>query len=293
MFLTGKGQGVDDGAAPVNVAEIGTQHRKLVIDESYVERCVMDDQLSTVDESEERLGHVHKPGLVGQELTRDPMDFDGPRIYLSARVEVLMIGPTCHQYLNPDREIDAGAVEVHGITSQFLADKPRFVDVAESFLAFVDGAELIIHNAPFDVGFINHELSVLGPDFGDVHGRCTVVDTLALAREKHPGQKNSLDALCKRYGVDNSERDLHGALLDAQILADVYLAMTGGQASLLLGSEETGRLGVTPSIRRVGADRPPLAVIRASEAEVAAHRQRLEAIDEASGGTCIWKQMEE
>jgi len=219
----------------------------------------------------------------------------GHRIIEVGCVEMVnrrVTGRTYHQYLNPDREIDAGAVEVHGITNQFLADKPRFADVAEAFLAFVDGAELIIHNAPFDVGFIDHELSMLGDDGGPLETRCSVMDTLALARDMHPGQKNSLDALCKRYGVDNSERDLHGALLDAQILADVYLAMTGGQASLQLGGEETTRPGVKPAIRRVGPDRPALVVVRASEQEQVAHREQLEAIQEASGGKCLWKELE-
>ncbi len=201
-------------------------------------------------------------------------------------------GQTYHQYLNPDREIDAGAVEVHGITNQFLADKPRFADIAESFLAFGDGAELIIHNAPFDVGFINHELSLLGRESGDLHQRCSIVDTLALARDKHPGQKNSLDALCKRYGVDNSARDLHGALLDAQILGDVYLAMTGGQASLLLGTGEVSRPGVRSVVRRIETNQLPLLVVRATEEELAAHLQQLETIEKASGGNCLWKQLE-
>jgi DNA polymerase-3 subunit epsilon len=219
----------------------------------------------------------------------------GHRIIEVGCVEMVnrrVTGRTYHQYLNPDREIDAGAVEVHGITNQFLADKPRFADVAEAFLAFVDGAELIIHNAPFDVGFIDHELSLLCDEGGPLETRCSVMDTLALARDMHPGQKNSLDALCKRYGVDNAERELHGALLDAQILADVYLAMTGGQASLQLGGDETARPGAKPAIRRVDPDRPPLTVVRASAEEQAAHREQLEAIQKASGGRCLWKELE-
>ena len=136
-----------------------------------------------------------------------------------------------HVYLNPDREIDAGAIEVHGITNEFLQDKPRFADVVEDFMAFTKDAELIIHNAPFDVGFLNHELALLENGSRTIESNSTVFDTLAYARKKHPGARNSLDALCKRYGIDNSHRDLHGALLDAEILADVYLIMTGGQAS--------------------------------------------------------------
>ena len=199
---------------------------------------------------------------------------------------------TFHQYINPDREIDAGAVEVHGITNEFLADKPRFADIAEGFLDFVKDAELIIHNAPFDVGFINHELAMLRGQAGRIEDRCSIVDTLVIAREKHPGQKNNLDALCKRYEVDNSARDLHGALLDAQILADVYLAMTGGQVTLSLGAEDAAQPGVHRAIRRLDADRQPLLVVRATAEELAEHQARITAIDSASGGQCVWKMLE-
>ena len=137
-----------------------------------------------------------------------------------------------HQYINPERDIDDGALEVHGITRQFLDDKPRFAEVWEAFLEFVDGSELVIHNAGFDVAFLNQEMKLLSPSLGTLTDYCTVVDSLELARNKHPGQKNNLDALCKRYNVDNSQRELHGALLDAEILADVYLMMTGGQVSV-------------------------------------------------------------
>lgn len=147
-----------------------------------------------------------------------------------------LTGRTYHQYVKPEREIDAGAQEVHGITSDFLADKPVFSEIAEDFLQFIDGAELVIHNASFDVGFIDNEFALLNNDFGRVADYCRVLDSLALARNKHPGQKNSLDALCKRYEIDNSGRDLHGALLDAELLALVYLAMTGGQVNLGLGN---------------------------------------------------------
>ncbi|HXH04115.1 MAG TPA: DNA polymerase III subunit epsilon, partial [Candidatus Competibacteraceae bacterium] len=145
-----------------------------------------------------------------------------------------------HHYLQPDREIDAEAIQVHGISNEFLADKPRFADIAAEFLAFVDGAELVIHNAAFDVGFLNHELRLYDPAHPGLENLCRVLDTLVLARQLHPGQRNTLDALCKRYGVDNSQRTLHGALLDAEILADVYLAMTGGQVAL--GLEEAASL---------------------------------------------------
>jgi DNA polymerase-3 subunit epsilon len=193
-----------------------------------------------------------------------------------------------HQYLQPDREIDPGAVEVHGISNDFLADKPRFEDIVQDFLGFVQGAELVIHNASFDVGFIDVELARLGPHLGRVRDHCAVLDTLALARDKHPGQKNNLDALCRRYTVDNSNRELHGALLDARILADVYLAMTGGQVSLALGQEQAaGEVG-EETVRRLAPDRRPLRVIHADAAELDAHAERLCAIDQASGGACLW-----
>ncbi|GAB4299459.1 MAG: DNA polymerase III subunit epsilon [Thiohalomonadaceae bacterium] len=219
---------------------------------------------------------------------------DGHRIIEIGCVELVnrrLTGNTYHQYLQPDREIDAGAIEVHGITNEMLADKPRFADVARVFLDFVSGAELIIHNAPFDVGFINHELKLLGDEWGRIDALCTVLDTLAMARQLHPGQKNNLDALCKRYGIDNTHRELHGALLDAEILADVYLAMTGGQTTLSLGgSGNTGTAAAPEAIRRL-AGRPALRVVRASDEELAAHEQRLQAIDKASGGKCLWRSL--
>ncbi|MFP5506664.1 MAG: DNA polymerase III subunit epsilon [Gammaproteobacteria bacterium] len=202
-------------------------------------------------------------------------------------------GRTFHQYLQPDRPIDDGAVEVHGITNAFLADKPRFGDVVQDFLDFVRGAELVIHNAPFDVGFLNHELRLLGAGYSLLDGYCSVLDTLALARRLHPGQKNSLDALCKRYAVDNSRRELHGALLDAEILADVYLAMTGGQVSLSLdGAQADSGPQADTGIRRLAADRPRLRVLHADTAESAAHAARLASLDAASGGPCVWRKLE-
>ena len=193
-----------------------------------------------------------------------------------------------HQYINPEREIDEGAIEVHGITNEFLADKPVFADVAEDFLKFIRGAELIIHNAPFDVGFINHELQLLDDQAQPVDSFCSILDTLTLARNMHPGQKNNLDALCKRYEIDNSARDLHGALLDAEILAEVYLAMTGGQVRLSLGGMSESSIGKVAQPRPVSAQRAPLPVIYATEKELAAHTERLSAIDKASGGQCVW-----
>jgi len=193
---------------------------------------------------------------------------------------------TYHQYIQPDREIDEGAFEVHGISTEFLADKPRFVDVAEDFMAFVNGAELVIHNAPFDVGFLDHELAMLDPVWGKVSDHCRITDSLVMARKKHPGQKNNLDALCKRYEVNNARRELHGALLDAELLAEVYLSMTGGQEALQLSSEGNGsHEGQVSPIRRVDSNRAPLAVIRAEIEELQAHEERLGAL----GDACIWK----
>jgi DNA polymerase-3 subunit epsilon len=192
-----------------------------------------------------------------------------------------------HVYLNPDREIDAGAIEVHGITNEFLRDKPRFNAVVDDFMAFTKDAELIIHNAPFDVGFLNHELSLLSDETRTVESNSTVFDTLAFARKKHPGARNSLDALCKRYGIDNSHRDLHGALLDAEILAEVYLIMTGGQASLLDEGDDMEGNAQQPIVR-LSADRPPLKIIRCSVEELSDHQYRLEKIAKTSGGNCLW-----
>jgi len=203
-------------------------------------------------------------------------------------------GRTFHHYLNPDREVDAGAVEVHGITNQFLADKARFHELAQGFVDFIRDAELIIHNAPFDVGFINHELSMLGEAWGRVEDYARITDTLAMARDMHPGQRNSLDALCRRYDVDNAQRELHGALLDAQILADVYLAMTGGQTALSLGADQADGGGpVTRGIRRLPADRPRLRVVRADESERKRHADWVARLDENAGGPCLWHRLTE
>lgn len=199
-----------------------------------------------------------------------------------------------HRYLQPDREIDAGAQEVHGITAEFLADKPRFEDVAEAFMDYIRGAELIIHNASFDTGFIRHEFSRLGLPGDTLDSLCTVTDSLALARKMHPAQKNSLDALCKRYQIDNSQRTLHGALLDAEILADVYLAMTGGQRALSLGGQDSGTLdNVAEAVRLIAADAPRPVVITATAAELDAHARCLATIDKASESNCVWLRREE
>jgi DNA polymerase-3 subunit epsilon len=221
---------------------------------------------------------------------------EGHRIIEIGCVEVVnrrITGNTWHQYIQPDRDIDAGAIEVHGITNESLADKPRFADIAGEFLAFIEGAELVIHNAPFDVGFLDHELKRIDRKMPLVARRCSVVDTLVMARRQHPGQRNSLDALCKRYEIDNSRRELHGALLDAEILADVYLAMTGGQTALSLDSQVDSMGRQVEDIRRLPADRPALRVITATADELAAHDARLDAIGRSCGTATVWRQLEE
>lgn len=216
----------------------------------------------------------------------------GHRVIEIGAVEIVgrrRTGRHFHQYLNPEREIDEGAAQVHGLTTDFLADKPRFADVAPGFVEFVRGAEAVIHNAPFDVAFLDAELARLAEPPGSFAGLCEVTDSLQLARRMHPGQKNSLDALCRRYGIDNSERELHGALLDAQILADVFLAMTGGQTALSLGEEAgEGPREEARALRRLPGDRPRLRVVRASEAEHAAHRALVAELDAAVEGGSVW-----
>ncbi|WP_031432624.1 DNA polymerase III subunit epsilon [Methylomarinum vadi] len=216
---------------------------------------------------------------------------EGHRIIEIGCVELINRRPTnnrFHVYINPDRIIDDGAIEVHGITNEFLQDKPRFADIVEDYIEFTRGAELVIHNAPFDVGFLNHELSLLDGEERRVETISGVFDTLEYARKKHPGARNTLDALCKRYGIDNSHRELHGALLDAEILADVYLLMTGGQASLL-EEEEIGGPQSAQQIVRLSADRPKLKVIQCSEEELQAHENHLQLLEKISGN-CLWKQ---
>jgi DNA polymerase-3 subunit epsilon len=216
----------------------------------------------------------------------------GHRIIEIGCVELVnrrLTGNHYHQYLQPDREIDAGAIEVHGITNEFLEDKPRFEDVVEDFLGFIKGAELVIHNSPFDVGFINHELKKLGKKYGTVEKICTILDTLPMARDMHPGQRNSLDALCKRYYIDNSQREKHGALLDSEILADVYLAMTGGQVGLSLGGSDASGVQVhNEEIRRLDTRREPLKIQKATDAEIRAHMEYLEQLNKSSEGNCVW-----
>ena len=220
----------------------------------------------------------------------------GHRVIEIGCLELLNRRPTdqrFHVYLQPDRLIDEEAIKVHGITNEFLINQPRFADVADAFLGFVRDAELIIHNAPFDVGFLNHELQRCGRGHLLIGNLCKVEDTLLLARQRHPGQRNNLDALCKRYNVDNAQRTLHGALLDAEILADVYLAMTRQQDSLFIreSAATAQRNEVTRRTMRP-RNRPPLPVLRADAGEQAAHARYLEMLDKTSSGSCVWRRLE-
>lgn len=211
----------------------------------------------------------------------------GHRVIEIGGVEIVNRQPTgrhFHRYVNPERDIEEGALQVHGITEEFLQDKPKFREIANEFLDYVKGAELVIHNAPFDIAFLNHELRLLGRE--PVTTVCAgVVDTLKQARELHPGKRNSLDALCERYQVDHAGRTLHGALLDAQLLAEVYLAMTRGQDSLLIDAAPATAAHTDEAAR----EQIPVIVVHASADELAAHEQYLADLDKASGGECVWK----
>lgn len=220
----------------------------------------------------------------------------GHRIIEIGAVEIAGRRPTgrhYHQYINPERRIDAGAQEVHGISNEFLNDKPVFGDIVGDFLEFVSGAELVIHNADFDMGFLNNELRLNKSKLKRLEHVCTVTDSLALARHKHPGQSNSLDALCRRYGVDNSSRTLHGALLDAEILADVYLLMTGGQTALFAQDDDDAEALADAARDRRQVQRPELPVVKATVAEIAAHEALLDGLDKAAGeGQSLWRKLE-
>jgi DNA polymerase-3 subunit epsilon len=213
---------------------------------------------------------------------------DGNRILEIGCVELIdrrVTGNNFHVYINPQRESEEGALRVHGITSEFLADKPIFSQIAQPFLDYIHGAELVIHNAPFDVGFLNYELVDL-LKLSPIESICTVFDTLADAKKRHPSQRNNLDALCKRYDVNNTHRELHGALLDAQILADVFLKMTGGQFSLMNESENAAQIvtASTQNIVRTLSNRTALPILRCSEEELQTHEARLDSIKE-----CLWR----
>jgi len=204
-----------------------------------------------------------------------------------------LTGRTFHTYLNPERDLDIRAQEITGLTREFLKDKPKFIEIAEVLVHFIDGAELIIHNAPFDLGFLNNELRLIKHYFAPLQSRLAVTDTLQMARKRFPGQKNDLDTLCRRFSIDNSSRKYHGALLDAEILTQVYIAMTAGQTSFLTSlhqsTEESNRRGKARApYKRLGAD---FAVYKASDEEMAAHLQQLARLQKTSKGECLWQQM--
>ena len=218
----------------------------------------------------------------------------GHRLIEIGAVELIGRRPTgnhFHTYLNPERSIDAEASAVTGIKDEDLIGQPLFRDKVDEFLAFIRGAELIIHNAAFDVGFINAELKLLGPRYGQVTDHATVLDTLAMARTMYPGQRNSLDALCKRLGVDNTRRDLHGGLLDAQLLAEVYVAMTSGQVALDFAFDADNDHRGNHALNDIVITRRPV-VLRATPEELDLHAKRLDAIDKAAGGQSIWRKLE-
>ncbi|MCY4046384.1 MAG: DNA polymerase III subunit epsilon [Cellvibrionales bacterium] len=203
-----------------------------------------------------------------------------------------LTGNHYHQYINPERDIEEGAYKVHGIGLDFLADKPLFADIADDFLAYIKGAELVIHNAPFDVGFLNHELGLLKSGKPKLEDICTITDTLVMAKDKHPGQRNSLDALCKRYSVDNSGRELHGALLDSELLADVYLLLTGGQTGLDLFAEESDAESSLETIQTTQSLNHTLKVVKASNDELTEHDQYLAFLDKKQGESALWRKKE-
>ncbi len=219
--------------------------------------------------------------------------YEGHKIIEIGAVEVVnrrLTGRHFHVYLRPDRLVDPEAYNIHGISDEFLVDKPTYADVADDFLDFIRGAELVIHNASFDIGFMDYEFRLLGRDIPKTETFCTITDSLLMARRLFPGKRNNLDALCDRYQIDNSKRTLHGALLDAEILAEVYLAMTGGQTSLAFSMEgESQQQAVqTETIQRISRPASALAVLYASDEELMAHEQRLDLIMK-KGGSCLWR----
>lgn len=217
---------------------------------------------------------------------------EGHRIIEIGCVELVnrkLTGNHYHVYINPERVVEDEAIAVHGITNEYLADKPKFNEIASDFVEFIKGAQLVIHNAPFDVGFMDHEFQLSQSARTVVTKQiCTVLDTLGMAKKMHPGQKNNLDALCRRYGIDNSHRELHGALLDAEILADVYLMMSGGQTNLNLMNNMAGDTGNDAQIIRLSPRQKPLKIITANADELAEHESRLDIVEKA-GGQCIWR----
>jgi DNA polymerase-3 subunit epsilon len=215
----------------------------------------------------------------------------GHRVIEVAGVELVnrrLTGNHFHRYVNPERESEEGALRVHGLTAEFLSDKPKFREIAAEFIEYVSGAELVIHNAPFDVAFLDHELNLL--DLKPITEYCpSVIDTLRMARDMHPGKRNNLDVLCERYQIDNSARTLHGALLDAELLAEIYLSMTRGQESLIMEVEHAPVATEAEVLSRAGLK---LVVVSASDEELATHAAQIEDIDKASGGNCLWKRIE-
>lgn len=219
--------------------------------------------------------------------------YEGHKIIEIGAVEVVnrrLTGRHFHVYLRPDRLIDPEAYNVHGISDEFLADKPTYAEVADDFIDFIRGAELVIHNASFDIGFMDYEFRLLGRDIPKTETFCTITDSLLMARRLFPGKRNNLDALCDRYQIDNSKRTLHGALLDAEILAEVYLAMTGGQTSLAFSIEGESQQQTVQAetIQRISRPASALTVLYASDDELVAHEQRLDLIMK-KGGSCLWR----
>ena len=222
---------------------------------------------------------------------------DGHRIIEIGCIELVnrrLTGKTFHVFCDPEREVEQAALQVHGITNDFLRDKPKFAAIENDLMQFIDGAELIIHNAPFDVGFLEHEFKLAGNIKRKLRHYCAIVDTLPLARKLHPGQRNSLDALCKRYSVDNTHRDLHGALLDAELLASVYLAMTGGQGTLFVDASAPRATTVNKPQATVQAvaNSGSVKVVATSTEELVAHDEYLKLLDKASEGNCLWRKIE-
>lgn len=218
---------------------------------------------------------------------------EGHRIIEIGCVELVnrrLTGNHFHVYINPQREIEAEAIAVHGITNEYLADKPLFKDIVDGFVDFIRDSQLVIHNAPFDTGFMDHEFNKIPGSSLKTTDICSVLDTLTLARQMHPGQKNNLDALCRRYGIDNSHRELHGALLDSEILADVYLMMTGGQLDINLSGKNNSSSGANQGgVRRLSSERKALKVIKATADELEQHEKRLDLVQQ-KGGSCLWRQ---
>ncbi len=246
--------------------------------------------MNTSNNSEQHRIIVLDTETTGMNLEGGP-HYQGHRIVEIGAVEIInrkLTGRHFHVYIKPDRKIQEEAIEVHGITDEFLVDKPEYRDVHDEFLDFIKGAELVAHNAPFDVGFMDYEFSMLNASIGKTEDFCHVTDTLAMAKKIFPGKRNNLDILCERYGIDNSHRTLHGALLDAEILADVYLMMTGGQTSIQFGGGNSEGETGGESIKRVAAGRKTLKVIAASADELEAHDARLDIV--AKSGSCLWRQ---